>query len=426
MVAPGTIIAPALAFVYVCYNTSWSFRLADCCILIFRSFCKCDNIRRPDTDEELVYQDAQPPSPAEAELIDPGSPLNTEIHPMYCNWEACHLGFWELEDMVQHLNDMHIGPQNSKKPLCDWVDCPRKGKQQTSRFALLAHLRSHTGEKPFICPRPGMFIANFHSYSLRHYVTLILITILGALLECDKSFTRTDALQKHMRVQHHENLPPTRKPPTKKPKLECDANAASDLNSELGVNAPPLAEEVLDSSTAMYDPALLAYGTPIPSAPIASGSATPRTVTPLQFNTFAVQPTAPGSHQDEEEEDVDSPEIQQAISANLNLPADQVRYLCMLARHHLASQDRENLSVELKALSKKEEMLLLDKEGMLDIIFRTEIGLQAESIIEPVKDQDIPILRWSLVNRTSLPNFVRDTKDDAKQRAPGGGDDDDE
>ncbi|KAI5478261.1 zinc finger, C2H2-type, Ino80 complex subunit Iec1 [Pseudohyphozyma bogoriensis] len=35
--------------------------------------------------------------------------------------------------------------------------------------------------------------------------------------QCDKSFTRTDALQKHMRIQHSESLPPTRKPPTKNP-----------------------------------------------------------------------------------------------------------------------------------------------------------------------------------------------------------------
>ena len=34
--------------------------------------------------------------------------------------------------------------------------------------------------------------------------------------ECDKSFTRTDALQKHMRTQHGEVIAPTRKPPTKK------------------------------------------------------------------------------------------------------------------------------------------------------------------------------------------------------------------
>jgi uncharacterized Zn-finger protein len=36
--------------------------------------------------------------------------------------------------------------------VCEWSTCPRKGKTQTSRFALVSHFRSHSGEKPFHCP----------------------------------------------------------------------------------------------------------------------------------------------------------------------------------------------------------------------------------------------------------------------------------
>jgi len=114
-----------------------------------------------------------------------------------CEWgNHCGIEFWELEPLVEHIhtgenlfpgypprflktnhNSLCVGiavivhafpeenPHQNNVPLrrvaasyiCDWQGCPRRGKSQGSKFALVAHLRSHTGEKPFICPRSGEF-----------------------------------------------------------------------------------------------------------------------------------------------------------------------------------------------------------------------------------------------------------------------------
>ncbi|KAB8238847.1 hypothetical protein ETB97_000963 [Aspergillus alliaceus] len=91
-----------------------------------------------------------------------------------CRWEGCDVGdLGNMDDLVQHIHNEHVGSRQ-KKYSCEWSDCTRKGQTHASGYALRAHMRSHTREKPFYC----------------------------ALPECDRSFTRSDALAKHMRTVH--------------------------------------------------------------------------------------------------------------------------------------------------------------------------------------------------------------------------------
>lgn len=91
-----------------------------------------------------------------------------------CLWDGCSdREQGNMDNLVSHINDIHIVPRQ-KKYYCEWDGCIRKGQPHTSAYALKAHMRSHTKEKPFMCQLP----------------------------ECDRSFTRSDALAKHMRTVH--------------------------------------------------------------------------------------------------------------------------------------------------------------------------------------------------------------------------------
>ncbi|GMM36597.1 hypothetical protein DASC09_039220 [Saccharomycopsis crataegensis] len=92
---------------------------------------------------------------------------------LLCQWDGCETQFHDLDSLVRHLMIVHIKSRQSKYK-CEWKDCTRNGIYQPSRFALVSHLRSHTGEKPYYCIIP----------------------------ECLRNFTRSDALGKHIRTVH--------------------------------------------------------------------------------------------------------------------------------------------------------------------------------------------------------------------------------
>ncbi|QPH00813.1 hypothetical protein C2857_004820 [Epichloe festucae Fl1] len=111
----------------------------------------------------------------------PSSPVNARLEEedfqdqvTVCEWDGCPAGDQgDMDKLVEHIHNSHI-ENRQKKYTCEWKTCNRKGLPHASGYALKAHMRSHTREKPFYCYLP----------------------------ECDRSFTRSDALAKHMRTVH--------------------------------------------------------------------------------------------------------------------------------------------------------------------------------------------------------------------------------
>ena len=93
----------------------------------------------------------------------PGSPTHDEYAlrdeaQTTCLWRDCHFGdAVNNDELVKHVQSTHCatgGPKKTKY-VCEWGECQRKTSNHPSGYALKAHMRSHTKEKPYYCALPG-------------------------------------------------------------------------------------------------------------------------------------------------------------------------------------------------------------------------------------------------------------------------------
>lgn len=82
-----------------------------------------------------------------------------------CKWNNC--GQNQEDELIQHVNT-HIESQTEY--MCLWENCKKYGERQSSKYALQAHVRKHTNDRPYACNK------------------------------CTKQYTRSDALNKHAKA----------------------------------------------------------------------------------------------------------------------------------------------------------------------------------------------------------------------------------
>ncbi|PVI07102.1 hypothetical protein DM02DRAFT_496182, partial [Periconia macrospinosa] len=257
-----------------------------------------------------------------------------------CKWEGCEAGDLDnMDNLVEHLHEDHIGTRQ-KKYSCEWSDCNRKGIPHASGYALRAHMRSHTREKPFYCTLP----------------------------ECDRSFTRSDALAKHMRTVHEtEALRPSdpvpkhhsSNPSNKFQRIKLVLSDAK-RSAEGKGSAPssPISHTAVSNSAtnAPHDAAYAEY--------------THNNITYVQDATIPHAPTM-----------VQFPSDITFSSQELSLSAPEL-FKLLRRQLHWATQEGEQLRAETEVLEKKRKEEWVAKELLMENIMEAEMAKEKRKRLE--------------------------------------------
>ncbi|KAJ1665181.1 hypothetical protein IW140_003545 [Coemansia sp. RSA 1813] len=142
--------------------------------------------------------------------MPPDSPTSRSPAPVAraaCAWRSCSAEFGTFHQLAAHLLSAHIDCESANS--CEWYLCDTGGHPMPSRMDLISHLKTHTGNRSYLCPVDG----------------------------CGKVYKRSDFLAKH--INTHSTQPAAAVGATAPARLR--ANHAADASDASSFEDAPLA-----------------------------------------------------------------------------------------------------------------------------------------------------------------------------------------